>query len=100
MRHNQTIYLIATTIEPDSIRNQVEVPAERQVFANEFSVSSDEFYNAARTGLKPSKLFEIYAFEYRGEGKLRHGSAIYKIIRTQGKGEKLRLSCERVGADG
>ena len=100
MRHKEVIYLISSAITTDSIGNQIETAAERKVYANEYSVGSGEYYNAALSGLRPAKMFEIYTFEYRDEAKLRHNSIIYKIIRTQGKGEKTILACERVGADG
>ncbi len=100
MRHNQIIKLISITVAEDAIGNQVETPTERQVFANEFSVGSSEFYNAAVTGLKPEKMFEIYSWEYKGEGKLKHDGVTYRIIRTEARGDKARLTCEKVTADG
>lgn len=100
MRHNQVIYLISAAITDDTIGNQIETLTERKVFANEFSVSSGEFYNAALTGLRPGKAFEIYVFEYLGEDRMKHNNATYRIIRTQGKGEKITLVGERVAADG
>ena len=99
MRHNQVIKLISITITEDAIGNQIETPTEREIFANEFSVSSGEFYNAAVTGLRPAKMFEIYSWEYQGEERLKHDAITYRIIRTEAKGEKLRLTCERIIAD-
>lgn len=100
MRHNQIIKLISITVAEDAIGNQVETPTERQVFANEFSVGSSEFYKAAVTGLRPSKMFEVYSWEYQDEDRLSHNSATYRIIRTEAKSEKTRLICEKVTADG
>lgn len=100
MRHNQIIKLISVKITDDDIGNQVETPSERQIFANQFYVSSSEFYNAAVTGLKPEKMFEIYSWEYKGEGKLKHDGVTYRIIRTEARGDKARLTCEKVTADG
>jgi hypothetical protein len=88
------------TLTEDSIGNQVETPTERMIFASELSVGSSEFYNAALTGLRPSKRFEVYTREYQGEAKLKHNGITYAIIRTEGRGEKTRLSCERVAANG
>ncbi len=99
MRHNQIIKLISVTITEDDIGNQIEAPTERQVYANQFYVSSSEFYNAAVTGLKPEKQFEIYAWEYQGEKKLKHDGVTYRILRTEARGEKTRLTCEKVTAD-
>lgn len=100
MRQDKVIILISVTIIQDSIGNQIETPIERTVFANELSVGSGEFYNAAVTGLRPAKRFEVYTREYQGEAKLKHDGITYSIIRTEGKGEKTRLTCERVAADG
>jgi mannose-6-phosphate isomerase class I len=100
MRFKDIIYLISVVITYDDIGNPVETTTERKVYANEFSVSSGEYYNAALTGLRPAKQFEIYSFEYQGEGKLKHNDITYNIIRTETKGEKTRLSCEKVAADG
>ena len=99
-RPDQVIYLISATITQDNIGNQIQALSERQVFAEELSVGSGEFYNAAVAGLRPSKRFEIYTREYQGEEKLKHNNITYRIIRTEGRGEKVRLSCERVAADG
>lgn len=100
MRHNQVIYLISVTITEDEIGNQIETLTERKVYANEFSVSASEFYGAAQTGLRPEKVFEIKSFEYQQETKLRHNTAVYRIIRAETRGEKTRLTCEKVAADG
>ena len=100
MRHNQIIKLVAVSITADAIGNQVESLSEREVFANEYSVSSSEFYNAAAAGIRASKAFEIYAAEYQAEDRFKVGTVTYRIVRTQGKGEKLILVGERVAADG
>lgn len=99
MRHNQVIYLIDITITKDEIGQEIENKTERKVFANEFSVSNNEFYNAQVSGLKPEKKFEIYSFEYQNETKLKHDNKEYNIIRTEKKGEKIRITCERVVAN-
>ncbi len=110
MRYDQAIYLICVTNpkdengnpETDNIGNPVTVDTEHIVFAEELAVFSSEFYNAAVTGLRPEKLFEIYTREYGGEAKLKHNGITYRIIRNSfGKTpEKTRLTCERVVADG
>ena len=123
-RPDQAIYLIGANIIEDEIGNQIEIPIEvsgaytvfpamglgvcpnvifeRMVFAEELAIFSSEFYNAALTGLRPEKIFEIYTQEYDGEAKLKHNNITYRIIRTSlGKTkEKPRLTCEKVAADG
>lgn len=100
MRHDQVIYLLSVTVEEDEIGNQIETVTERMVYANELAVSSQEFYNAAATGLRPAKRFEVYSFEYQGEDRLKHDGVVYRIIRVETRGEKTRITCERVAADG
>lgn len=100
MRFKDVIYLINVTVTEDEIGNQIETVTERMVFANELSVSSQEFYNAAVTGLRPTKRFEIYSFEYQGEDRLKHDGMVYRIIRAETRGEKIRITCEGVTADG
>lgn len=99
-RMDQSIFLISESISEDEFGNQIATPAERQVFAEELAVGSGEFYSAAVAGLRPEKRFEIYTREYQNEEKLKHKGITYRIIRTEGRGEKIRLSCERVIADG
>lgn len=96
MRHHDVINLITVTIVEDELGNQLEQETTRQVFANEFSVSSSEFYDANNQGLKPEKVFEMYSFEYQDEPKFQHEGIEYTIIRTQTKGEKIRLTGEKV----
>lgn len=100
MRHHDIIELIAITIVEDELGNQLEQEIPRQVFANQFSISDRDFYSAGVQGLKPEKRFEIYSFEYQAEPKFRYNGIQYKIIRTETKGEKIRLTGERVIGDG
>lgn len=96
MRYNSVIELIAVEVVEDEIGNQIEIETPRQVFANEMAVNQAEFYNASIAGLKPERMFEIYSFEYGGETTLSHNGIKYRIIRTETRGEKTRITCERV----
>lgn len=99
MRHNQIIKLINVIVTEDSIGNQIASTTERAVYANEYYVSQSEFYNAAVADLKPEKQFEIYSYEYQDEPKLEHDGKVYNVIRTEKRGDKTRLTCERIIAD-
>jgi len=99
MRHNQIIKLINVIVTEDAIGNQIASTTERTVYANEYYVSQSEFYNAAVADLKPEKQFEIYSYEYQDEPKLEHDGVTYNIIRTEKRGDKIRLTCERIIAD-
>jgi len=100
MRHKDVIFLISVEIVEDEIGNRIPVESERLVYANEMSLSQSEFYNAAASGLRPSKMFEIYTFEYQGEDKLKHNGVTYQIMRAETRGEKMRIVCERVVGSG
>jgi len=100
MRHKDVIQLVSVETDYDEIGNPVKVETKRTVYANQFEVSSSEFYEASTQGLKPEKQFEIYSFEYGGEARLNHEGRDYRVIRTSSRGEKTRLVCERVLADG
>jgi hypothetical protein len=100
MRHHTVIELLSVEVIEDEIGNRIETEMPRQVFANEMAMNQAEFYNASLAGLKPSKMFEIYSFEYAGESKLIHSGIKYRIIRTETRGEKTRIICERVAGDG
>ena|SRR5690554_5378475 len=100
MRHKEVIHLESTTIKKDEWGNEVEVPDWKKIYANEYSIGSSEYYNAATAGLRPEKSFEIYSFEYNNEKKFKYKDEEYKIIRTQGKGEKVILIGEKVVING
>ncbi len=84
----------------DEIGNQGETPVEREVLGEEIVVYGTTFYNAAQAGIRPAKMFDLWRREYDGEDRLRHDGVIYRVVRTEARGEKVRLTCERVGADG
>lgn len=96
MRYKDVIKLITVTYGTDSIGNQVATETEKEVYANMYSVSSTEYYNAALMGLRPSVAFDIYSFEYDGQARLKYDSKTYNIIRTETRGERTRLYCEEV----
>lgn len=95
------LILISETFESDDIGNQVPTEKETEVFCNVKSVSRSEFYNAANTGLKPSLVFVIHAYEYSGEEVVKFEDNRYKVIRTYRKNiEELELTCEKVIGNG
>ena len=96
MRHKDVVKLISVTWTPDGIGNQTAKETKKEVFANMFTVSASEYYNAALTGLRPSLMFEIYSFEYGGQTRLGYEGKTYNIIRATTAGEKTRLVCEEV----
>jgi len=99
MRYNKVIKLISLTIAQDGYGNEVEERTEREVFANENSIGSSEYYNAASQGLRPELKFEIRSIEYSGEKEIKFDGDIYNIIQSQSMGAKTILTCEKVNGD-
>ena len=99
MRYNKIIHLISTTITQDEWGNEIETRTERKVFANENSIGSSEYYNAASQGLRPELKFEIRSIEYSGEKEIKFDGDIYNIIQSQSMGAKTILTCEKVNGD-
>ncbi|WP_176222085.1 phage head closure protein [Tuberibacillus sp. Marseille-P3662] len=97
MRHNDVIYFLIPETREDELGQKIPTGNynERMVYANQYSISQSEFYNASAQGLKPEKEFEIYSFEYQGEDLLRHEGTTYHIIRGSTSGEKMRITCEK-----
>lgn len=98
MRFDTVIELIAETFSVDGIGREVSEPSARRVFANEWSVSSREFYDAGRAGLMPERQYQVRSCEYAGERLLDADGERYEIIRTERRGEWTRLVCQRVTA--
>ncbi|MFD2705459.1 phage head closure protein [Salibacterium lacus] len=95
MRYNDVIYLISKTIEYDDYGNPIEKPIKRKVYANRMRVTTSERYEAGQQGLKPSKRFEIYSFEYDGETSLKHKDTTYNVMDVDERGDKLQLVCDK-----
>lgn len=100
MRHSEVIYLQTVTVTKDELFNDIEAITERLVYANEYRVTDRAYYEAAGTGLKIQKKFEIYSFEYEGEERLKHNNKLYRISRVDRNGEKTIITCGEVLADG
>ena len=89
--------LIKETYVEDEIGNMVPVTIENTVFCSKKSVTRNEFYSAANTGLKPSIIFVVHPFEYEDEEKVIFEGKKYNVIRSYQSGlEELEITCERV----
>lgn len=110
MTYDHELTLISHTWEENEIGVQVPVENRTAILCGLKSISRNEFYNAAMTGLKPEKVFVIHECEYNGEREVEFEGAKYKVLRTYRggmakQGSKLRfdemeLTCGRVSADG
>lgn len=99
MRSAAIIDLVSEAYVADEIGQQIAVETRRRVFANEFSVSSSEFYAGAAIGLKPGKRYQVRAIDYEGERTLEVDGVSYTVLRADTRGEWVSIICERKGAD-
>lgn len=100
MRFDTVIELIAQAYAQDELGQQTATKTSRQVYANEFSVGSREFYEASATGLTPERQYQIRSADYADERLLSVGDVEYNIVRVERRGEWTRLTCERVLGNG
>lgn len=83
--------------ETDEKGFEVEVYEGTDIFADEGSIRSNEFYEAQRQGLKLTKMFIIKPYEYENQQELIFEGIKYKVERTYQKNtEELELICSTV----
>lgn len=100
MRFDAVIELGAEVYSQDVIGQQIAIKTWRQVYANEFTLSRAEYYEAGAQGLKPECQYQIRSCEYQDEQLMRAGDVEYNIIRVERRGEWTRLTGERVVGNG
>lgn len=100
MRFDALIALIAVSFTQDAIGQQVAIKTPHTVYANEFTLSRSEFYEAGAQGLKPDCQYQVRSSEYADERLMAVGDAEYNIIRVERRGEWTRLTGERVVGNG
>lgn len=97
MLFKDVIKLISITITENDMGDPVEIPVEREVFADKQSIRQSEFYQAAATGLRPELMFVVRTIDYNNEPKLKYNDKEYTIVRTYDKdGELIELICQGV----
>ncbi|GAA0313786.1 hypothetical protein GCM10008967_00340 [Bacillus carboniphilus] len=95
MRKDKLVRLLEVVSQEDSDGFKEDVVlVEKEVFATKKSVTRTEFYQAARSEIKPEILFEVWAGEYQNESHLEFEGKRYKIIKTYEVDSKnLELTC-------
>jgi len=90
------LVLISQEMGFDDIGNEiVKSEAFTHVLGDEISVTRNEFYAAAKEGLKPEKEFRIKKYEYADEKIVGYKGKRYSVTRTYAKGtEDIYLTCE------
>lgn len=103
MTYDCEVTLISMKYEKNDIGDSVEVKTERKVLAGKIDYRNKDFYQALRTGLKPSITFGINKYEYQDEKLLEYDGSQYNIIdvypvveKYSNEFEGLALLCEAV----
>ena len=95
--YDHELVLIGESYEMDEWGNQVAVETRIPILCQVKSVSRQEFYAAAQSGLKPEIVFVVHAYEYNGERKVEFEGKKYSVVRTYRAGfEEMELVCEEV----
>lgn len=90
-------YFKKTIPKVDNIgNNTLETDVYRPVFCTELSISSSEFYNAGKSGVKSECLLVVDIEEYDNETSLKYLDTEYSIYRTYKRKDGLiELYCKR-----
>lgn len=89
------IKLISRTYEADAIGQQVPVESEKTVFCKIGSISRAEWFDAGRSGLKPSYRVTVFSPDYNGEQVVEIHGKRYGVYRTYlADGEQIELYLE------
>lgn len=69
----------------------VIILSNREVFAQRYSISQKEHYDAGVLELNPEYRFDVRMYEYQGENTLMYDGVKYAIYRTYQKGDYIEL---------
>lgn len=97
----QLIPVEGSTIK-GNIRRDPKYDAAKTVFAKMRSITEREFYDASQAGFNLAARFDVWQWDYDGEGRIIHEGKEYEIQRTyqNDKTRMMELSCERVEGRG
>ena len=85
---NDIVLLIAEEIIEDDIGQQIPIETSREVFCGIRSISRAEWYDAGRSGMKPSFAVIVDYDDYQGETVAEHSGKRYGIYRTYSADQK------------
>lgn len=95
MYFSDKIKLIPRAFEKDRTGNMIPVEgAPRTVYADILSIGRQEFYDAARAGMKPEIKAVVHAEDYRGEQVAEVSGRRYAVLRSYLTGSRTELYLE------
>lgn len=84
----------------DDEGNQKRETEELEIYCNESSVYSRDFYSANNIGLKPECVLSINCFEYDGQKKVVYKNQLFEVLRTYKRGNEIELTVgEKIGSE-
>lgn len=97
MIYADVITLIAETTTQDADGYQRTTETAAEVYANVKSVKRSEFYEALRSGITETIVFEIFAHDYDKQRLIDYGGTRYKVERVyQTTLDRVELTCSEV----
>ena len=103
MEYSEIIYLISETTETDDIGNNVvKSVVSTKSYAKKQSVRTNEFYDAATAGYKPTCEFVIKKLNYNNERELTWNGKHYSVIRVvepKNKFDIVLVCSEKIGVN-
>ncbi|PHV71909.1 hypothetical protein CS063_00050 [Sporanaerobium hydrogeniformans] len=90
---DEQIELIKTNQEGDDAGDCIQTEGQsRKVFIIKKEISQNEFYKAHSEGFKIALKFEMNAFEYENEMKVKYEGITYNVIRTFKNNELIEIT--------
>lgn len=96
MDRSEVVELIVQTYIEDEIGQQIPQETSREVFCNISSVSSNEYFEAAQSGLTAEYRITIFNHDYKNEKIVVLNKERYAVYRTYlGPGEMIELYLQK-----
>ena len=78
----KTCVLHSVTVERDERGVAQEVPANRRVRCNPFTMGAQSYYQAANAGIHPVAVIQLFKCDYRGERLVTYDGAKLTVDRV------------------
>ena len=85
------VQLISQTFTEDDLGQRIPVDTKRYVYTSKRSISQNEFFNSANSGIKAEYVFIVRTIDYNNELLLDYNGRVLDVYRTYEKGEYTEL---------
>ena len=98
MDRSHVCYLVTRTHDRDLNGVMQPTDSERLVFCSVDSVTSSEWFDGGRSGLKPVYRFTLFEGDYNGEEIVKYNGSRYAVYRTyKAKDNNIELYVQKEG---